>query len=84
MNCPQKIADDLASMSVHLGKLRGSVNNDRGNDRGGGGRRHSGHRGSLGVSGASGIGEDLFSYLNSADEPKAKIAHCKRLSARWS
>ena len=52
---------DLASMTEHLGKLRGNGNNDRhggGNDRGGGGRHHSaGHRGSLGVGGASGISE---------------------------
>ena len=57
---------DLESMTAHLGsKLsRGnngnSNNNDRHGDRGGGGGRHhsaAGHRGSLGVSGASGIGE---------------------------
>ena len=63
---------DLESMTAHLGKLgerRGNNNNDRhggGNDRGGGGgggRHHSaGHRGSLGVSGASGIGKFIYGF----------------------
>ena len=65
---------DLADMTAHLGKLRGggNNNNDRhgggkdrgGGERGGGGRHQSaGPRGSLGVSGASGIGKGNCVHL---------------------